>query len=249
LSKPATVIVLRGLSREAAHAEAFLQALRDALPQHAIHCPDLPGTGQCFQQHSPNRIEAIVSALRSSSPEADYHLVGISLGGMIACEWARQAPTQTRSLTMVNSSLRRYSFFWQRLRWQQTFRIVSALWHWRDLPERERRIMELVSNQPFDAERLQQWVAIQQQRPVSFQTVGRQMQAAMHYRGPDSSPCPATQILISRKDKLVSPACSEQIASAWHTPVHYHPTSGHDLFLDAPQWSAQRIAEWILRNE
>lgn len=249
MSKPSPVIVLRGLSREAAHAEAFLQALQQALPDHLIHCPDLPGTGQRFQQHSPNRIEAIVAELRAALPEGDQHLVGISLGGMIACEWARQASATTRSLTMVNSSLKRYSFFWQRLRWQQAFRIASALWHWRDIEKRERRIMELVSNLPVDAERLRHWVAIQRARPVSWPTINAQMQAAARYTGPVTSPCPATQVLISRQDKLVSPACSEQIAAAWQVPVHYHPEGGHDVFLDAPQWAARQVADWVLRHD
>ncbi|QGX40969.1 alpha/beta fold hydrolase [Permianibacter aggregans] len=248
MSESAPVIVLRGLSREAAHAEAFLQALRNALPNHTVHCPDLPGTGQRFQERSPNRVEAIVSELRRTAPEGNKHLVGISLGGMIACEWARQTATETRSLTMVNASLRRYSFFWQRLRWQQAARIISALWHWRNVEKRERRIMALVSNLPFDAERLRQWVAIQRARPVSWQTISRQMQAAAHYAGPINAPCPNTQVLISRQDKLVSPACSEQIAAAWRVPAHYHPEGGHDLFLDAPSWAARQVADWILHH-
>lgn len=239
------VIVLRGLSREAEHAQPFLNALQHRLAEQTVVCPDLPGTGVKRHQPSPTDVPAIMRMLQAEHDLRHVHLVGISLGGMIACAWAEQHPTQVRTLTLVNSSLKRYSAIWQRLQWQRGLRILLTLANWNNVRKREAGILSLVSNDPPTAQLIEEWVAIQQRHPVQFSTVRRQMQAASTYLGPARPPCLATQVLVSDADRLVSPQCSIRLANAWQIPIKHHAEAGHDLFLDAPKWCAEHIADWI----
>ena len=42
--------------------------------------------------------------------------------------------------------------------------------------------------------------------------------------------------LLERLDRLVSPRCSQRLAAAWKVPLALHPSAGHDLPLDDPDW-------------
>jgi pimeloyl-ACP methyl ester carboxylesterase len=51
-------------------------------------------------------------------------------------------------------------------------------------------------------------------------------------------------VLASLGDRLVSPGCSRRIASRWALPIRLHPTAGHDLPLDDPEWVVQQVLGW-----
>ena len=258
------IIILRGLSREASHSQRFLEALHVAMQQQhgewqncRILCPDLPGTGTRFNEPSPTNINAILDALDLESIAPQFHLVGISLGGMLASALAERTPEIIASLTLVNTSFKRYSAIWQRFKVTRAHRILRALINWPNTEVREQAIMKLVSNHTiYDGfgdqsfhEVLDTWVQIQREHPVSFANVRRQMQAAMNFTGPEKAPCPHIQILVSDTDQLVSPQCSYQLAKAWQVPIHAHPSAGHDLFLDDPEWSATQIGRFVMNRD
>lgn len=242
------IVILRGLSREARHSEPFVTALRARLPGFVVYCPDLPGTGSRFVEHSPLTIGGIVASLAPHLPAGSFHLVGVSLGGMVALEIARTYAGQVRSVTLVNTSLARHAWPWQRLRPGTVAAAGAGLRHWRDLRVREGAVLGLVSNLSNDERTLDRWVAIQQQNPVTLATAFRQLMAASIYRGPLSAPRVPILLLASAADRLVSPACSRNIASAYRVPLEFHATAGHDLLLDAPEWCAERVAEAVLMN-
>jgi pimeloyl-ACP methyl ester carboxylesterase len=52
-------------------------------------------------------------------------------------------------------------------------------------------------------------------------------------------------VLSGGDDPLTSPACSRRLANHFHAVLKVHPTAGHELALDSPDWFADSIAEWL----
>ena len=52
--------------------------------------------------------------------------------------------------------------------------------------------------------------------------------------------------LSSGGDQLVNPVCSEKLAQKYKATLKNHPTAGHDLPLDDPQWVSGEISKWLL---
>lgn len=71
----------------------------------------------------------------------------------------------------------------------------------------------------------------------------RQLHAAVRYRI-QSPPRVPILLLASRHDRLVDVRCSHSIARAWRCDLHEHPSAGHDLPLDDPDWVVEHVATW-----
>jgi pimeloyl-ACP methyl ester carboxylesterase len=52
-------------------------------------------------------------------------------------------------------------------------------------------------------------------------------------------------ILGSEKDRLVDPQCSRDAAKALLAQLVMHPSAGHDLPLDDPDWVIEQIRNWL----
>ena len=116
------------------------------------------------------------------------------------------------------------------------------------LRQREALVLRKVSNQLADyQQRLQQWLAIQLQRPVSRDTIITMLQAAATFI-PQISHFPQGLILASKQDRLVSIRASEALAQRFQWPLCIHPTAGHDLPMDDSHWVVQQIAQWLPNN-
>lgn len=246
-----TWILLRGLGREQAHWGAFQDALRARIPAGDTVLPvDLPGNGKRHRESSPLTVQGMLHAVRAEVAGAASRkpcvVVALSLGGMVALEWASTCPAEVHACILVNTSLRACSPFWQRLRPTA----YPALLRWLlpgSLARREASVLAATSNRPLDAMVLAAWVGIATQRPVRRLNVLRQLLGAGRFRAPARIRVP-TLVIASRGDRLVSPACSEAIAQANGLPLAQHPWAGHDLPLDDPCWLAERIAGWAAQG-
>ena len=113
-------ILLRGLMREQRHWGEFPATLARALPGARIVTPDLPGNGTRHDEDSATRVAAMVEDCRqhllARGIPAPYHLLALSLGGMVAVEWASRYPQEIARCVLVNTSMRPYSPFYLRLR-------------------------------------------------------------------------------------------------------------------------------------
>ena len=239
-----TWVLLRGLAREARHWGEFPRLLREALPAgDEVLCLDLPGNGGRWRERSPASVPAMVAAARAQvRGRTPCVLVALSLGGMVALEWAAQAPEDVEGCVLINSSLGAFSPFWQRLRPGSYGPLLRALLPG-PLRVRERAIWRMTSAQPVREEVLAQWVAHAESQPVSAGNVLRQLFAAARFRAPAGVAAPVL-VLASRGDRLVSPACSRALAEAWQLPLREHPGAGHDLPLDDPRWIVAEIVRW-----
>ena len=117
-----TWILLRGLMREQRHWGRFPGQLLEALPGAAIITPDLPGNGVHHRLASPTTVADMVEfcrlELQARGLQPPYSLLALSLGGMVAVEWASRHPGELACAVLINTSMRPYSRFHQRLRWQ-----------------------------------------------------------------------------------------------------------------------------------
>tara|TARA_R110002126_G_scaffold1441_4_gene8304 strand:+ start:4904 stop:5671 length:768 start_codon:yes stop_codon:yes gene_type:complete len=241
------VLLLRGLTREQRHWGQFSPMLAEKLANPVL-CFDFAGTGELYQQRSPATISALRQSVRSqllchTAFNGKVHLVALSLGGMLAAEWALAYPAEVASLTLINSSARPLAPFYQRLRWQNYPTLARFLWL--SASAREQHILQLTTAQAFQNPQLVcQWQCWQQQRPVSAANALRQLLAASRFRLSARPDC-QTLIISSQGDRLVSPQCSVALANYLKAIHHQHSWAGHDIALDDPGWLAAQIAEFI----
>ena len=253
MTTPFDLVLLRGWMRDSRHWESFPDLLGAALAGAGLtanlQLPDLPGNGRRNREHTPASITALATSLRAEFPQRQGRgpliLVGLSMGGMIAAEWARQDPQAVRGICLLNSSMRPYALPWQRLR--------PALWpavvaqSLRSPAAREARILELtLGPQRREPARLARWIAWQREYPVTLSNVHAQLLAAARYRYPDGAVphCPCL-LLCGAHDRVADPVCSQRLARAWNGHLEVHPEGGHDLPIDAPEWTAAHIVRWL----
>ena len=245
-------ILLRGLTRETAHWGGLVADLQQALPGDAVLAVDLPGNGSWHHRPSPTTVQGMVQACRADLAARGlvppYHLLAMSLGAMVAVEWAQGAPQEVASGVLVNTSLRPFSPFYQRLRPHNYGALLRLVLWPRPAEAVEQQVLAMTSNlAAARAPVLAHWAAVRRQRPVSGRNALRQLLAAARYRAPATAPQPPLLLLASRHDQLVASRCSQALAAAWNLPLVMHPFAGHDLPLDDPAWVVAQVRQWATR--
>ncbi|HEX7891080.1 MAG TPA: alpha/beta hydrolase [Ramlibacter sp.] len=244
-----TWVLLRGLARESRHWGRFLAMLREAVPAgDRVVAIDLPGNGRRFRERSAASVPRIAEAARlqlakDSDARPPYLLLALSLGGMVAVQWALQDPSAVRGCILVNSSMRGLSQPWQRLRPAALLQLLATLAGPTPLA-RERRIVRLTSNREPDDAVAAAWADYAAARPVTHGNMLRQLLAAARFRAPEAAPAVPLLLLASRGDRLASVECSRAMARAWLAPLREHPDAGHDLTLDEPAWVVAQALAW-----
>jgi pimeloyl-ACP methyl ester carboxylesterase len=247
---PPTWVLLRGLMREQRHWGSFPATLASALPGASIVMPDLPGNGTRHAQDSATRVAAMVEDCRQElltrGIAAPYHLLALSLGGMVAVEWASRYPQEIAHCVLVNTSMRPYSPFYRRLRWQNYGALLRQLLLG-DTASQEALILRLTSRRHAGGNPalLADWSSYQQQYPVSRRNALRQLLSAARYRAPASRPAMPVLVMAGAQDQLVDHRCSQRLARAWQADCLIHGDAGHDLPLDEGVWVAQSVARWL----
>ncbi len=251
-----TWVLLRGLTREARHWGDLPHQLTKQLPPLPNGSPrevttlDLPGNGEFFAVRSPPTVRAVTefvrAALQGRGCQPPYTLVAMSLGGMVAADWAQHEPEEISGLVLVNSSMRPFSRTTERLRpsaWP-TLALLAA--RWRSDTYAERVIHQLTCNNTVDREKdLAAWVQIRVSAPVRAGNAVRQLRAAAAFSVAASKPACPLLVLSSAADRLVHPSCSVRLANAWQAAHQQHPWAGHDLPHDDPAWVCRQITDWV----
>lgn len=252
ISRPAAVpsrtkipiVLLRGLSREQAHWGDFIGQLQRAVANPVLAL-DLPGVGQALHESSPASIAQMIKLLRqrlTAQQQGPCHLLAMSLGAMVAMEWAAEYPKDIASLLLINSSSGQLTPFYQRLKWQCYPKVIQALFA--STQRREQLILQLTANNIRQRQQqLGYWQQIALQRPVRKLDVLRQLLAASRFRLPEKPDCPVL-LLASKADRLVDWQASQRMANLWQVPLLLHNSAGHDLPLDAPAWVLQQAVNF-----
>ena len=239
-------ILLRGLMRDQRHWELFPQYLAEYFPEAQIETPDLAGNGSRTQYKSASSVTAMVNDTRQqcSSNDVPAFLIAISMGGMIATQWAIEKPKEIAGIVLINSSLRQFSPFYKRLNPKCYLSALQAILSG-NLTRQEQWILRWTStNHSSSATLLKRWAQYAQSGHPTLANSLRQLCAAAKYKGSLEKPAPPILILNGANDRLVHPSCSSTIAQSWRCPIYTHPTAGHDLGLDDPNWLALHISNW-----
>lgn len=243
-------VLLRGLTRECRHWGGFTELLAQSLPDSEIHCIDLPGNGLLCEQTSPDQITDITDAVRAQADGVSpVYVLGLSMGGMVATDWALRYPSEVAGLVLINSSLSELNPVWQRVRWQTWLSMVRAFLT--STENREELIYRLTCNVRDDQESvLGQWLRYQHECPVRRRNFIHQLIAAARYHLPSTSNrlTDSALVLAASGDRLVSSECSARIATAFDTSLQLHPSAGHDLTHDDPIWVVEQIRAWQKQN-
>lgn len=245
-----TWVLLRGLTREARHWGDLPQQLACLPGVGRVVALDLPGNGVFHAQPSPACVHDMVDAarrqLQAQGVAPPWKLLAMSLGGMVATDWAQQHPQEVHRLVLINTSMRPFSSATERLRPGNWLALALLAARWHDAGYAERTIHRLTCNNTSSREAdIAAWVHIRQTAPVSPGNAGRQLLAAARFSsGPRAPTCP-TLVLSSVADRLVDPRCSHRLAGAWQAAHHSHPWAGHDLPHDDPGWVCQQLARWL----
>lgn len=246
-----TWVLLRGLTREARHWGEFPAQFRAAfegeLSAADIVCPDLPGNGRLHEMASPLSVEAMVescrTALRKQGRPPPYHLLALSLGGMVALDWAARHAEECRAAILISTSLRPHCRLFERLRphaWSTLLRLLPA----RGIA-RERAILQLTSSRAATLHPLlSDWEAFAGECPVTRLGALRQLLAAARFSMAERPAVPLL-ILAGAADRMVHPDCSRRLAQVWQADFSLHPSAGHDVPLDAPDWVAATVRRWV----
>lgn len=240
-------VLLRGLTRERGHWGDFPARLAAALGAgHEVVALDLPGNGVLHCQRSPVTVAEMTLACRAQlAPQPPSMLVAMSLGAMVALEWARVAPRELSGAVLVNTSAGDDSPFWQRLQPRNYATLARLLLPGVSVANREQRVLAMTSINPRrHAGVLHHWAQLANEHPVSAGNAMRQLVAAARYRAPETKPPVPLLALASAGDRLVSPQCSRRLAHRWQIPLRLHPSAGHDLPLDDPGWVVREIRAW-----
>lgn len=102
----AAVVLLHGLG---SCGDDWGMQISELASQYRVIAPDLPGHGESGADASIDSVESMaeaVSGLVEALGTTSAHVVGLSLGGAVALQWAIDRPDQIRSLTAVNTFAR-----------------------------------------------------------------------------------------------------------------------------------------------
>ena len=248
-----TWILLRGLTRESRHWGDFAPQFARYTAGEKVIVLDLPGNGEFFSRSSPTSVRSMVAFVRGrlqvQGLQPPYRLLAMSLGGMVAVDWAQQYPQDIAGLVLINTSMRPFNSTTQRLRpanWLQ-LALMAARWGNAGHADRaERAIHRLTCNQSLSRDKdLAAWLRIRRDAPVSAANAARQLWAVARFSCATSPPDCPTLVLSSAMDHLVNPVCSARLASAWQAEHLQHPWAGHDLSHDDADWVCRQVAGWL----
>ncbi len=207
---------------------------------------DLPGAGTEHARRSPFTIAAIAEDLRArwkvldAAGKGPWGLLGMSLGGMVAMQWCAAHPSDFERVVLVSTSAGDLSRWWSRFD-PRVVPLALAAMSERDAVKRERRILA-ISSCLVDAERVaSKWGSFSPDRPMQRANVLRQLAAGRAFRAPESLAV-RTLVVAGKGDRLTDVSCSRRLASRFDARLVIHPTAGHEVALDAPDWLGAQIA-------
>ena len=194
---------------------------------------------------------ADLAALLDATESAPAHLVGTSFGALVALELAASSPDRVRSLVLITVAAHATPEF-QRQSEEMRARLADVLAG----GERERFYDVMIAGVYSPAYRACEAAAIAQRRtllhhlPLAwFAGVDKLLAALDGYDLRDrlaAVRCPVC-VIAAAQDQVMAPADSRQLATALGAELVVHPTSGHGLVAEDPEWLAAACLDFLDR--
>lgn len=247
IDAPVRWLLLRGLAREARHWGRFTQLLGERLTAE-VRTLDLVGVGTELGRAVPLTVSGITDDLRerwrAQTTSGPAGLIAVSLGGMIAMDWCHRYAGDFTHLVLINSSAGNLSPPQHRLRAPMWGRVLSTVMS-RSRVDRELSILSMTTNLVREPQPIAEaWARFAEEKPIPRAVVARQLWAASRFSAPAKIDVP-TLVLVSSADRFTHPECSERLARRLGAPVERHPSAGHDLPLDDPDWIVAQLRKWV----
>lgn len=237
-------IFIRGLTRGNGHWGDFPEKFQNNIPNCEFELLEIPGNGTRFDDETPLYPEMAITQIRQGSKllqkSKSVNICGVSLGGMIAMKWAELYPNEVHSLVVINASLSQFSNFYERLRPGNYFNFIKASVSPNNR-KREKNILAMTSNNQRRADIfLDEFTKFSTQFPFQFKNLIKQLILAKRItlKFPILVPI---KVICSENDRLVHKNCSFALSKALSINPIVHPTAGHDLPLDDPDWLIQQF--------
>lgn len=242
------IVLIRGLGRWSEHWNDFHLELAKT---HRVIIYDGRGLGRSTVRlrpwHSMRDLgDDIVAILKTERIDA-AHLVGVSLGGMIALQFAADHPEMTLSTTAVNASTGRSGH--RRISLEATKLLLQAP---RLKDKLYPKLAELLtaSNCPGDlqAAMAQRWLEIDQQYPQPTATVIQQLAIALRWKNwPQLTKISRPiQIILSEDDLFVPRGNSLFLAAKLpKTKLTKLTNAGHEPHIDQRQPFLNAIRSFV----
>jgi len=242
------VALLRGLGRESGHWDPEFLTLMNS--HYDLILLDYPGSGAFLQDTFPNSIEQVLMHLNKQiRTKEPIFLVAVSLGGMVALEWAKNFPEKFSGMVLINSSAKDLSPFYKRMSAAAMLSVTKAIANAKTPQKSEQEIVAIVANNKSKySATIENWTQIAKQRPTSLKNVAKQLWMAAHFHSPKAPLSVPLQFLVSEQDRFVDPSCSKNLALKYGAPLASHNTGGHDLVIDDPHWVSEQIQLFIRRR-
>lgn len=240
------LVLIRGLMSSSFHWHNFLPHLNSHFTNLLIHTPDIIGNGTKNKHLTPLCPKENVKGLKEQiSSQNKKVLIGFSLGGMLAIEWARLHPDEIAGAILINSSLTG-SPIWKRFTPWSFIRIMMAGLH-NDFNKKEEKILRLTTQLKTNelSKIISEFAEIEFKYPTQSVNFMRQLYVATQISILNKKPDIPILIVNSRNDKIVHPTCSKKISADWNLELLEHEHAGHDLSLDDPQWLITHISNWL----
>lgn len=242
-------LLLRGLGREQRHWYDFPARLRALVAPDQVYSLDLAGAGTergrlpwpsvPWLARDVARRALTASASEAQAPRS-WYLLGLSLGGMVALELAWLWSERVAHTLVINASCN-VTPLSSRLMPAATWGLGRTLLV-RESAQREARVLALTSALPPDRRDEVARRAATFDAPRRLALLSQLCAAARFSPPPRGSLRSPLSFLGSREDRLVSVACSRDLARCYGAPFEEHPWAGHDLTLDDPDWVCERVA-------
>jgi pimeloyl-ACP methyl ester carboxylesterase len=241
--------LIRGILSASYHWWQFDKKLADRFSDSTVTCVELLGNGTLHVHKTPlNMVENVSALKKQTNTKKKKILIGFSLGGIVAAEWAQIDRKEIAAIVLVNSSLKDEPFYY-RLKpssWWPIFKIPFIV----DQYAREKHSISITSKL-LDDHSLEkvalEWGELNQRYPMNPLNFLRQAFLASNVKRMSEAPCPML-VLSSKNDQVTNSVCSERIAKKLKVAHCEHDQAGHDLTLDAPDWAIDKITEFLNDN-
>ena len=253
LKKRETVFLINGLTRCKEHWIGFDEWLATDVNVISI---DPRGIGEsrlaADWNHSVEDIVDDVQSVVKSLELSRIHLVGFSLGGMVALSYAMKHQNELSSLIVINSSIGG-GVRALRLTPRSAFALLTAGLSSDNLIHTKLSKLLLAQNitQKVREKAVSTWINIDSRFGRGYATAIKQLFAAFKFRNPKvlESVSVPTLVVCGKKDKFVPPINSKIISD-------YIPKSklvtfekgGHELHMDSRDKLKKRIIDHVKAN-
>ena len=237
-------ILLRGLSRGNNHWGEFPELMREQGLE--VELAEIPGNGTRYRELTPLNPLKVIEAIKKTSPfskdKKTFNICGISLGGMMALQWAEAFPDEVEHVVVINSSLPQLSPVHHRISFKSIFQIMRGITSKDPLVRESITLALTVNDENIREQYLKPFARFSQKNPITVKNFVRQLYLATRIKINQSIQTSIT-IIVSVQDHFVKPDCSFEMARFFNINPISHPTSGHDLPLESPQWLLKALIQ------